>query len=268
MNGPSNNNSTNEESTNTVLFNVKDHIASITINRPKKMNALRFTEFDGINKYVKQADNDPNVHVIRLCSSGDRAFSGGLDLNMLQQFTPEDIPKLLEYGNNTVLTFLKAKKPIVVQVQGPAVAWGAILCLASDFVMAGYNPKTFFSLPEIDIGLFPATGALTTTLLNCGYRQAKRILMIPEKITLNMAELLGIVQTCPIDKLEEETIEFCQNLASKPQEILIPTKALINNFHFKNIDYYLEKEAKAIEVGMKNGEMNRFDDFIKSLWKI
>ncbi|MHA2294389.1 MAG: enoyl-CoA hydratase/isomerase family protein [Candidatus Hodarchaeales archaeon] len=260
-----NNNQVNEPET--VLFEIEDKIATITLNRPKKMNSLRLEEFKLIIHHIKIADNDPDVHVIRIRSAGDRAFSGGLDLNMIQKITPEEIQTLLHLGNSTVRTMLQAKKPIVTQVQGPAVAWGAILCLSSDFVIAGDNPKTFFSLPEIDIELFPATGALTTTLFNVGFRWAKKVLMIPEKITLNIAEQLGLVtKRCSLNSLEETSKEFCGNLAAKSQNILIPIKALINNFHLELLESYFSKEQEAFNLFM-SGDQQKFDDFVKRLWK-
>lgn len=264
---PSDNSSTIEQSVNSVLFEVQDQIGIITLNRPKIMNALRLQEFDSLIKHLNDADKNSNVHVILIRSSGSRAFSGGLDLNMVRQLTPEDVPRLLQCGNDTVRAILQAKKPVVVQVQGPAVAWGTILCLAADFIIAGENSKTFFSLPEIDIGLFPATGALTLTLFSLGFRRAKRILMIPEKISLKLAEELGIVtQICPIDTLEETTIQFCQNLAKKPQGILIPIKILLNNFHIQNLEHYFDKEAEALELTIA-GDQRKMDEFVERLWK-
>jgi 2-(1,2-epoxy-1,2-dihydrophenyl)acetyl-CoA isomerase len=246
-NSPSDNDASKKNATDSVLFDIKDHIATITLNRPEKRNALRIEEFDRLIKYIHEADSNPSAHVIRICSSGDRAFSAGLDLNMLQQLTPETAPTLLEVGNNTIRTIIQAKKPVVIQVQGPAVAWG--------------------SLPEIDIGLFPATGALTMGLFNMGYRRAKRVLMIPERISLDDAEEIGLVtQRCPIESLEQETMKFCQSLAAKPQGILIPIKALINNFHLRDLEFYFEKEFEAIELSMGGGPQN-FDEFLERLWK-
>ncbi|MFX0014347.1 MAG: enoyl-CoA hydratase/isomerase family protein [Promethearchaeota archaeon] len=260
------NNTNNQKSHDTVLFSKKEHIATLTINRPKKMNALRMKEFNLLIKYVKTADDDPEVNVIRINSSGDRAFTGGLDLNMLTQLNPEEVPKLLQYGNNTVLTMLRSKKPIVVQVQGPAVAWGTILCLAADFVIAGENPKTFFSLNEIDLGIVPATGALTLALFNFGLRQAKKITMIPERISIDKAEQFGLVsQRCAIDDLEQVTLDFCQNLVEKPQAVLIPIKALLNRFLLSNIAYYFEKEAEAVTLALE-GDLTKFNEFIEKLW--
>ncbi|UCG89891.1 MAG: enoyl-CoA hydratase/isomerase family protein [Candidatus Heimdallarchaeota archaeon] len=261
-----NNSKNSSDSKSTVLFQTENQIATITINRPEKRNALRMKEFDAIIKYIKEADNDSNVHVIRICSSGSKAFSAGLDLNMLQQLTPEKAPKLVQYGNDLTRTILKAKKPVVNQVQGPAVAWGTILCLAADFVIAGENPRTFFSLPEIDINLFPATGALTMALFKIGYKHAKKILMIPEKLFLDQAKEIGLVTiTCPLEALEQTTIEFCQNLSNKPQGILIPIKILLNNFLLRDLESYFEIENEALELAM-TGDLEKFDDFITKLW--
>jgi enoyl-CoA hydratase/carnithine racemase len=258
-----------QNASNSVLYKAEDLIATITINRPEKRNALRMEEFDKLIKYVKDADSDNSVHVIRINSAGEKAFSGGLDLNMIQQLavSPENIPNLLEYGFGLVKTMLQAKKPIVVQIQGPAVAWGAIICLAADFVIAGENPSTFLSLPEIDIGMFPATGALTMTLLNSGFRRSKRILMIPERLSLDDASELGIItRRYPLTTLPEDTLSFCEVLTEKPQSILIPIKALINRFSVKELEYFFSKETEAFNLSMA-GETEKFDEFIQTLWK-
>lgn len=250
-----------------VLYERKEKIATITINRPEKRNALRMQEFESLIKHINKADNDSDVHVIRIRSAGDRAFSGGLDLNMLQQMSPEDVPELVKYGEGLTTTILKAKKPVVNQVQGPAVAWGTILCLAADFVIAGDNPKTFFSLPEIDINLFPATGALSMALFKLGYKHAKNILMIPERIYLDKAEQIGLVtKKCSLDSLEETTLDFCQNLANKPQSILIPIKILLNNFNMRNLDTCLEFERDALNLALE-GDLEKYNDFIAKIWK-
>ncbi|MFX1285894.1 MAG: enoyl-CoA hydratase/isomerase family protein [Promethearchaeota archaeon] len=261
-----NDSKTSPDTNSTVLFQIEDQIATITINRPEKRNALRMKEFEELIESIKKADNDPNVHVIRIRSSGSNAFSAGLDLNMLQQLTLEEVPKLVQYGENLARTILKAKKPVINQVQGPAVAWGTILCLAADFVIAGENPKTFFSLPEIDINLFPATGALTMVLFKIGYKHAKKILMVPERLFIDQAKEIGLVTlTCPLETLEQTTIEFCQNLSNKPQGILIPIKILLNNFLIKDLESYLEVEKEALELAM-TGDLDKFDGFIKNLW--
>jgi enoyl-CoA hydratase/carnithine racemase len=258
-----------DNNSNSVIYEKRELIATITINRPEKRNALRMEEFDKLINYIKDADNDQSVHVIRINSKGEKAFSAGLDLNMIQQLaiSQDNVPRLFEYGYGLVKTMLQAKKPIVVQIQGPAVAWGAIICLAADFVIAGENPSTFLSLPEIDIGLFPATGALSMTLLNSGFRRSKRILMVAERLFLDDAEELGIItHRYPLESLNEETLTFCEVLADKPQSILMLTKALINRFSLKDFNYYVTKETEAFYLAM-TGEIEKFDKFIQLLWE-
>ncbi|MFW9777635.1 MAG: enoyl-CoA hydratase/isomerase family protein [Candidatus Heimdallarchaeota archaeon] len=251
----------------TVKYLVREQVATISLNRPKKRNALRMMEFDQLIHYISEANRDDSVHVIRISSSGDRAFSAGLDLNMIQELTLDTVPQLLEYGYNLVRTMIRSKKPIVVQVQGPAVAWGTIICLAADFVIAGDNPKTFFGLPEIDLGMFPATGALTMALFNTDLRKARKILLIPERTTVDDAAKLGLVtKTCSLDKLEETTIKFCQSLAEKSQSIMIPIRALINKFYLDKLENFFKVETEAFYVAME-GDKDKLDEFIQKLWK-
>ncbi|MFW9853409.1 MAG: enoyl-CoA hydratase/isomerase family protein [Candidatus Thorarchaeota archaeon] len=255
-----------EPETDPVTYMVQNQIATISLNRPEKRNALRMIEFDQLIHYISEANIDDLVHVVRISSAGDRAFSAGLDLNMVQQLTLETVPQLLEYGYNLVRTMIRSKKPIVVQVQGPAVAWGTIICLAADFVIAGDSPKTFFGLPEIDLNMFPATGALTMALFNTDLRKARRILLIPERMTLEDATELGLVtKTCSLDKLEETTLKFCQGLAEKNQSIMIPIKALINKFYLDNLEYFFKVETEAFYVAME-GDKDKLDEFIQKLW--
>ena len=104
-------------------------------------------------------------------------------------------------------------------------------------------------------------------LFRIGFKHAKKILMIPEKIYLDRAEQLGLVtKRCPIDSLEKMTLDFCQNLADKPQGILIPIKILLNNFHISNLESYFERESEALELTI-TGDLDKFDDFVKRLWK-
>ncbi len=105
-------------------------------------------------------------------------------------------------------------------------------------------------------------------LFKLGYKYAKNILMIPEKIFLDKAEQIGLVtKRCPLFNLEHTTIEFCQNLADKPQSILIPIKILLNNFNMRNLDSYLEIEREALELALA-GDLEKFDDFISKIWKM
>ncbi len=239
----------------TILYKTENKIATIQMNRPEKMNAFRLKEFEQIINCIHMAQSDSEIQVIKVRSAGERAFTGGLDLGMLAELSTaqEKIKDLLNLGEKTFKTIIECPKPIVIEVQGPAVGWGTIMSLLADFVIAGDNPKTFFVLNEIDVGIFPGTGALSIALFKTGLNLAKRMLMIPEKIFLEEALKNNIVtKKVPLEKLEEETELFCQNLALKPSNILFPIKMILNKLHLKDLQQSFDMERKGFDLFMKN----------------
>ena len=238
-----------------ILFNVQNKIATITVNRLEKMNAFRLQEFEKVINCISLAQYKSEVQVIKIRSVGEKAFSGGLDLGMIAELATaqEKIVYLLNIGEKTFKTIIQCPKPIVIEVQGPAVGWGTILCLLADFVIAGDNPKTFFVLNEIDVGIFPGTGALTVALVKTGLKEAKRMLMVPERLYLEEALKNNIVtKKVPLNTLATETETFCQNLASKASNILFPIKIILNKMHIKDLEYDFNLERKGFELFMKN----------------
>ena len=252
-----------------VIYTTEKKIATILINRPDKMNSFRIEDFEKVINCISMAQFDPEVQVIKIQSAGERAFSGGLDLGMIAELATNQnkIIDLLNVGEKTFKSVVQCPKPIVVQVQGPAVGWGTILCLLADFVIAGENPKTFFVLNEIDVGIFPGTGALSVALFKTGLKEAKRMLLIPEKLFLDEAEKNNIItKRVPLEKLAEETELFCQNLASKPSNILFPIKVILNNLHLQNLDKSFAMERKGFELFMQNN-FDSLMTFTEEIWK-
>jgi enoyl-CoA hydratase/carnithine racemase len=252
-----------------ISYNVENQIATLFINRPEVMNAFRIEDFELFINGITLAENDPEVKVIKVKSAGTRVFSGGLDLTMVGEFgtSPGKLNQLLEIGDRIVELFTQSKKPIVVQVQGPAVGWGTILCLNADFVIAGENPKSFFQLNEINLGLFPGTGALSSALLQMGLRQAKRMLLLPEKMYLDQAERYNLVtKRVPLENLEQETDKFCKELADKELILLMTIKGLLNNQHMSHLSTLVQNERKIIDL-LLNENPEKALEFLDSLWK-
>lgn len=253
----------------TILYTVQNKIATIQVNRPEKMNSFRLVEFEQIINCITMAQADADVQVIKVRSSGERAFSGGLDLGMIAELATaqEKIGDLLRLGEGTFKAIIQCPKPLVVEVQGPAVGWGTIMCLLADFVIAGENPKTFFVLNEIEVGIFPGTGALTVALFKTSIKEAKRMLLIPEKLYLDEAVKNNIVtKRVPLEKLAEEAEQFCQNLANKPGNILFPIKMILNKLHLKDIQESFAMERKGFELFIKN-DFEELLKFNEQLWE-
>ena len=178
-----------------------------------------------------------------------------------------EVPKLLHYGDGINRTMIECKKPIVTQVQGVAAGWGCIICCSSDFVIAADNPEIYFSLPEIDVGMFPATGDLMLACTRFGFNLAKKMLLIPQKISLETAVQKDFVtETVPIEELDKHTFEFCRSLVKKFSGILYLSKAVLNKIHYQQIEQYFDWENQALDL-CKTTEESEWDAFVKRLWE-
>lgn len=249
-----------------VLYSVKKKIATITLNRPEKLNTLNWEVMEIVLKVLKLADENPRVRVIRLMGSGDRVFSAGLDLALVSSLTPADLPRLLSLGNGMARQILTSKKPVVAQVHGPAVGWGCIYSLAADFIIAANNPKTIFQLPEIEVGIFPATGALTLALHNVGLKQAKKMLLLAKKCSLDDFDHMGLIAArYPIESFDADALNFCKELAKRSPTIMYLTKALLNHFQIGELEQFFAMEAKGIEIAQQPG-VEAIDGLLKELW--
>ena len=102
-----------------ILYQVNDKIAIITINRKEKMNSFRLQDFNLVINSISLAQYNPEVQVIKIRSVGDRAFSGGLDLGMIAELAvaQDKIKDLLNTGEKTFKTIIQCPKPIVVEVE-------------------------------------------------------------------------------------------------------------------------------------------------------
>lgn len=258
-------NSSPEQST--ILYSVEKRVATITLNRPEKRNALGWLELDQFNQYIVQATNDSAVKVIRIRSSGDKTFCAGLDLSMISTMTPKEFPRLTHTGDTIVRNMIQCKKPIITQVQGSAPGFGCMICCASDFTLASNKPEITFSLPEIEVGIFPATGALLLGYSRMGINFAKQMLLLAKKIPLELALREGLVtETFTPEELDQKSFDFCRELTKKSPAILYLTKAVLNKIHFKKLESIFQWENQALELCKSQNDAD-WDLFVKKLWE-
>jgi len=254
-------------SESTILYTVEKRVATITLNRPDKRNALGWTELDQVNQYIVQASSDSAVKVIRIKSSGDKTFCAGLDLSMISTMTPKEFPRLTHTGDTIVRNMIQCKKPIIAQVQGSAPGFGCMICCASDFILASNKPEIYFSLPEIEVGIFPATGALLLGYSRMGINFSKQMLLLAKKISLELAIREGLVtETFAPEELDQKSFDFCRELTKKSPAILNLSKAILNKIHFKKMESVFQWENQALELCKSQNDAD-WDQFVKKLWE-
>ena len=216
----------------TVIYEVKDNIARITMNRPEKRNALNHALLQDLDAAFEQADNDPEVRVAILAGAG-KAFCAGYDLSGspytsvpegYDRWTVGNALRTLRGISERYLRIMRLTKPVIAQVHGHCVAAGCYLQMCCDVAIAA----------EDAILGHPATrgGGVTSMPLWVWYlgpRKAKELLMTSRLISGKEAERIGLVNMAvPADKLEEEVWKMAREMAEVPPDGMMILKEAIN----------------------------------------
>jgi methylglutaconyl-CoA hydratase len=195
-----------------VLFEVKERIGYITLNRPDKRNALSFELVAELKEAFNRAENDSAVKVIVLRANGE-AFCAGADLASLQKLQNNSFEENIADSNHLKELFIKIyqlKKVVIAQVQGHALAGGCGLATICDFVFA--VPEAKFGYTEVKIGFIPAM-VLVFLIRKIGEQRAKHLLLSGELVQSNDAMSFGLINfLVNKEELEKSVNDFAQKL--------------------------------------------------------
>jgi enoyl-CoA hydratase len=189
----------------TILFEKRDHIAIVTINRPDAMNALTKEMLLGIDRAFAEIEDDPELWVSILTAAGDKAFCCGMDLK-------EAIPAMtagdsLGYDDPTKRQFSDVFKPIIAAVNGLCIAGGLETLLATDLRIAAEHAR--FGLGEVRWGLVPAGGSHVRLPQQMPWAMAMQLLLTGEPIDAKRAYEAGLVnEVVPLERLLPRAIEL------------------------------------------------------------
>ena len=140
-----------------ILITKKDGLAIITINRPKKLNALNKITIEELHYAFRQLEIDTYVKVIVVTGSGEKAFVAGADISEFAHFTIENGGKLAAKGQEMVFNFIEnLSTPVIAAINGFALGGGLELAMACHFRIASDNAK--MGLPEVSLGVIPGYG--------------------------------------------------------------------------------------------------------------
>lgn len=175
-----------------LLYDKAGQIATITLNRPDKLNALNRELWKGLAESVQTALADPEVRVVILTGAG-RAFSAGNDLT--------DFGGIVE-GGKIMETLVKSEKPVIAAVRGPCIAGAFEISVLCDFIVAADDAK--FSAREARIGLNPVW-TLVHLVDSIGERHARDIALTGRDFTAEEARRMGLVwKVVPPERLMDE----------------------------------------------------------------
>ena len=250
-----------------ILYEVKDRVATITINRPDKAHAFSIKMLQMMHNMLLEANEDELAKCILIKSTEQRFFSAGYDLKEIQG-APENASKITEWGRKVNETILLIKKPIITQVQGIAVGFGVLMILASDLRIFADRPKEelYLRLPEIAISAFPQTGATLLPLLGFGLTFAKNMLFTADKAGLEELKNINFpTRVFPLDKIDLETRKFLKILTKHQTEFLFFIKSMLTIMNKAYIKSCFDLEDECGKVAFEKKSMKELDDFIKNL---
>lgn len=200
--------------------------AILTFDRPEKLNALTAEMSRDFLRFIKEVSDDADVRVAILTGAG-RAFCVGGDLSLEDSFTGLGFQRELELYAETVLAILSCPKPIICQLNGDAVGWGATIALFCDIIVAKSGAR--LGDPHVNVGLSTGDGASVIWPQLAGYARAKQFLLTGELITVDAAERFGLVnEVVEADQLAARVRQIADRIASKPPLAVAMTKASVN----------------------------------------
>ena len=224
---------------NSILTEYSDKILTITLNRPKKLNALSPNLLKELKAELDEASTNDAISVVIIKSSG-RAFCVGYDLNEENWITsqyPANFPKGidLELDKKDIMELLdywievwKFPKPIICQVQGACLSGAGELLAVSDIVIAS-KTATFGHPAGRDLGIPPTVFFWPLTI---GMRKTKEMLYTAKSMDADEAEKLGLINhAVQPDDLESATRNLALNIAKTPVNHLIILKKATKNFY-------------------------------------
>jgi enoyl-CoA hydratase len=194
-----------------ILVSQENGLAIITINRPKKLNALNKATIEELHNAFESLENSDSVKVIVITGSGEKAFVAGADISEFAHFSVENGGRLAAKGQEILFDFVEnLSTPVLAAVNGFALGGGLELAMACHFRIASDNAK--MGLPEVSLGVIPGYGGTQRLPQLVGKGKAMELIMTAGMISADEAKELGLVNY--VTTLEE-LLPLAEKLASK-----------------------------------------------------
>ncbi len=227
-----------------IILEHEKGIATIYINRPEKLNALNKATIQELHETLQLVDKNPDVRVIIITGSGEKAFVAGADIAEFAHFSSEEGAQLAAKGQQILFDFIEnMKTPVIAGINGFALGGGLELAMACHFRIASDNAK--MGLPETSLGVIPGYGGTQRLPQLVGKGRAMEMILTAGMIDAETAKSYGLVNQVV------------------PQADLYSTYMTIANRIMKNSPVAISKAIEAVNANFISG-VNGFDVEIKN----
>ncbi len=226
-----------------ILFEIKDAIATITLNRPEKLNSFNREMALLMQEKLDLCKDDKSIRCVIITGAG-KAFSAGEDLAEVVDPNGPGMQRILSEHYNPIITRIRElKKPVLAVINGVAAGAGANIPLCCDVIIAGKSASFIQAFSKI--GLIPDSGGTFFLPRLVGWQKASALMMLGDKITAEEADKMGMLYKCVDDDQLAETAQMiAQKLASLPTMGLAFTKKALQWSSTHTIYEQLQNEDK------------------------
>ena len=255
-------------SPNTFLYEQDDRgIATITLNRPERLNALTFEVYRELTDTFVRLRDQQEVRVVVITGTG-RAFCSGGDVHdIIGELFKKDMAGLLEFTRTTcdLIRAMRAlPKPVIASLNGTTAGAGACIALASDIRIASEAAKIAFLFVKVGLaGTDMGASYLLPRVV--GLAKATEMLYTGDFVSATEAERIGLYnRVVPIDQLAEATRDFAERLARGPAFALAKTKEMLNRELHMDLAAAFECEEQAQALCMAHPDFREaYDAFVE-----
>ncbi|WP_297803233.1 enoyl-CoA hydratase-related protein [uncultured Polaribacter sp.] len=194
-----------------ILVDKNDSLAQITINRPKKLNALNKATINELNLAFEALEDDNSIRVIILTGSGEKAFVAGADISEFAHFSVDEGRSLAKSGQEMLFDYVEnLSTPVIAALNGFALGGGLELAMCCHFRIASDNAK--MGLPEVSLGVIPGYGGTQRLPQLVGKGKAMEMIMTAGMISAEESKECGLINQVTT---QEELLPLANKIASK-----------------------------------------------------
>ena len=211
-----------------VQFSLDSQVATVTLNRPQKLNTLTPSMLHALEEIARRLEGDCDIRVVILTGAGDRAFCVGADINEWAALKPLDMWRSwVRRGHQVFDQWTRLRQPVIAALNGHAFGGGLELAIASDIRIAAEGAQ--FALPEASIATCPGWSGTQRLVKLIGPSTAKYMALSGERLDTTAAVRSGLVhEVVPKGALLERSRQLAQQMCSKAPVSMQLTKQLIN----------------------------------------
>lgn len=239
---------------NTIKYEVNEHIAKITMNRPKALNALNSEVLDELDKCLDEIKANNDLRVLIITGEG-RSFIAGADIKEMSDLGGLEAKA---FGNKGLSVFRKIETlpiPVIAAVNGFALGGGCELAMSCDIRIA--SNKALFGQPEVGLGLIPGFGGTQRLQRLVGQGWAKYLIYSAENIKADKALEIGLVQdVVEVEELEERVNTLAETIANQAPIAVKLAKEAINQGGQVDIDQAMRIEENAFGLVFTTEDKN------------